>query len=271
MNEYNDRLILIKGKHLLSIHSSNQNDYGFVKANINIPWKCSYIKYFVSAIKTKANIMLTTTEDSIEYSINETGQPIHIPFEDRYAYNINELVKYLNQHQMDEGNNRIDPPPLTFEYNTNRTLSIKASKDITIKSVTHRGQLVTGLFHTTFPITLTANSSYVIKDAPIFDFANKLYLTSLQGNAVYSSIGDQEYTPSDIATINTMIIDNAPIIINFEQMSKPIKIKTNMDSLKYLEMRLVDFQYQPVILMSPLFVTLKIKPSYDPEVKDVTS
>lgn len=248
---------------LLSIHSSNQNDYGFVKANINIPWKCSYIKYFVSAINTKANIMLTTTDDSIEYSINETGKPIHIPFEDRYTYNINELVKYLNQHQMDEENNCLDPPPLTFEYNTNRTLSIKASKDVTIKSVTHRGQLVTGLFHTTFPITLTANSSYVIKD--------KLYLTSLQGNAVYSSIGDQEYTPSVIATIDTMIIDNAPIIINFEQMSKPIKIKTNTDSLKYLEMRLVDFQYQPVILKSPLFVTLKIKPSYDPDVKDISS
>lgn len=41
----------------------------------------------------------------------------------------------------------------------------------------------------------------------------------LQGNAVYSSIGDQEYTPSVIATIDTMIIENTSI--NFEQMSKP--------------------------------------------------
>lgn len=256
---------------LLSIHSSNQNDYGFVKANINIPWKCSYIKYFVSAINTKANIMLTTTDDSIEYTINETDQLIHIPFPDRYTYNINELVKYLNQHQMDEDNNCLDPPPLTFEYNINRTLSIKASKDITIKSATHRSQLVTGLFHTAFPINLNYNSLYTIKDAPVFDFANKLYLTSLQGNAAYSSIEDQEYTPSVIATIDNMIIDNAPIIINFEHQSKPIKIKTNKDSLKYLEMRLVDFQYQPVILKNSLFVTLKIKPSYDPDMKDITS
>lgn len=149
---------------------------------------------------------------------------------------------------MDNYNNCLDPTSLTFEYNINRTLSIKPSKDITIKQATHRAQLVTGLFHSSFPINTGTNSSYKIKDAPLFDFANKLYLTSLQGNAVYSSISDQEYTPSVIATIDTMIIDNAPIIINFEQMSKPIKIKTYTDSLKYLEMRLVDFQYQPVIL-----------------------
>ena len=56
-----------------------------------------------------------------------------------------------------------------------------------------------------------------------------------------------------MASIDTVIEPLAPIIIDYDS-SKPIKIKTYTDSLKYIEMRLVDFMYQPVILKSPLFV-----------------
>ena len=34
-------------------------------------------------------------------------------------------------------------------------------------------------------------------------------------------------------------------------------------------MRLVDFMYQPVILKSPLFITMKIKPARDANIYDV--
>ena len=83
----------------------------------------------------------------------------------------------------------------------------------------------------------------------------------MQGQAAHSSLGDKEYTPSIIANIDSMIIDNKPLIYSFEQQGKPIKIKCNTDSLKYSEMRLVDFMYEPIELQSPLFITLKIKPS----------
>ena len=53
-----------------------------------------------------------------------------------------------------------------------------------------------------------------------------------------------------------MIMDQEAMIVNYD-MAKPIKIKVNTDSLKHLEMRLVDFMYQPVILRSPLFIALK--------------
>ena len=36
-------------------------------------------------------------------------------------------------------------------------------------------------------------------------------------------------------------------------------------------MRLVDFMYQPIKLMSPLFITIKIKPSTDANVGDIIS
>ena len=65
-----------------------------------------------------------------------------------------------------------------------------------------------------------------------------------------------------------MIMDQEAMIVNYD-MTKPIKIKVNTDSLKYLEMRLVDFMFQPVILKSPLFITLKIKPSQEADIYDI--
>ena len=107
-----------------------------------------------------------------------------------------------------------------------------------------------------------------VPDLPVLDFANKFYLVSLQGVAVSSSINNQEYTPSVIANIDSMFVDNEPLIVNYD-MAKPIKIKCNTDSLKYLEMRLVDLMYQPVVLKSPLFITIKIKPAGNADIFDV--
>ena len=86
---------------------------------------------------------------------------------------------------------------------------------------------------------------------------------------MYANIGEQEYTPSIIGNIDTYVVDEVPIIYNFEKESKPIKIKTYTDSLKYLEISLVDFQFQPVLLKNPMFISIKIKPAKDADVKDI--
>ena len=67
-----------------------------------------------------------------------------------------------------------------------------------------------------------------------------------------------------------MILDGEAMIVNYDT-AKPIKIKCNTDSLKYLEMRLVDFMYEPIILKSPLFITLKIKPARDADIENIMS
>lgn len=127
---------------------------------------------------------------------------------------------------------------------------------------------MTGLYNTPLPLTIDPKEPFIVPDLPIITHT-KLYLVSLQGNPMYSAIGDQEYTPSVIGNINTMAIDGKPLIYDFEKEGKPIKIKTNTDSLKYLELSLVDFQFQPIALKSPLFVSIKVKPAKDADVKDV--
>ena len=238
---------------ICSIKSNNSKCYNTVSFNIDIPWKCSYVKYYVSSINTTGNILLTTSDDFIEY--NDGGNHI-INFENKFDYSINEIKNILNNESV-------------FEVNIKeRKLAIKPTKDVVIEKPSHRAALITGLYNTKFPLELKAGIEYIISDIPIIQHS-KLYLVSLQGQAVYSSIGDKEYTPSVIANIDTMIIDNKPFIYNFEQQGKPIKIKTNTDSLKYLEMRLVDFCYEPIELQSPLFITLKIKPSNSSDIYDV--
>lgn len=239
---------------LYSIRSIDPNNYGTIKMNLDIPWKCSYVKYYVSSINTSANILMTTNDDYLLFEA--TNEEIRIRFNNVYSYSLVSLVNYLNSCQN----------VIQFKVN-NRTISLQSSKKVKLKEGSHRAKLITGLYNTK-EFGLQPNEIINVPDLPILDLANKLYLVSLQGAAVSSNIGDQEYTPSIIANIDTVILNEGPLIVNYDT-TKPIKIKCNTDSLKYLEMRLVDFMYQPVILKSPLFITLKIKPSKEANVREI--
>lgn len=242
---------------LVSVQSTNANEYNKVSVNLDIPWKCKYVKYYVSSLNTLGNIMICTKDDYIE--TNYSKKPTKLNFKtDKFSYTVKELENDLN-----------DLSSFTWEYNEDtRTFKIITSTRLVIYSISHRAALLTGLYNTPMPLEIEMKSEYIIKDIPILNHT-KLYLTSLQGNAIYSNIGEQQYTPSVIGTINTITLDKKPLIYDFETESKPLKIKTYTDSLKYLELSLVDFQYQPILLKSPLFITIKIKPSYSTDVTDV--
>lgn len=76
---------------LYSVHSK-PSDYSTVSLNIDIPWKCSYIKYYISSINTMSNILYSTTDDTFEF-IDDEKQLIKITFENKYSYEIKELIK----------------------------------------------------------------------------------------------------------------------------------------------------------------------------------
>ncbi len=241
---------------LCSINSNNTTDYGLVKLNVDIPWKCDYVKYHVSSINTKGNILIVTKDDYLMFSYDY--EELKIVFEDKYTYSIAGLVKYLNACQK----------VIVFKNIDGRTISLTSTHDVSFVNGSHRAKLITGLFNVKDQFDIPHDEETFVPDLPILDYANKLYLISLQGQAVHSNIGRGEYTPSVMASIDTVIEPFAPIIIDYDS-SKPIKIKTYTDSLKYIEMRLVDFMYQPVILKSPLFVNIKIKPCNGANVKGI--
>ena len=237
---------------ICSVKSNNPAKYNTVSFTIDIPWKCMYVKYYVSSVNTITNILMSTDEDFIKFNESE------IRFKNKFSYSIYSLTQALNVNA-----------DIKFKINDSRTFTITPKKNITIEYLTHRAALLTGLYNTKLPITIEANQEYVIQDIPIIQHT-KLYLVSLQGSPMYSSIGDKEYTPSIIGSIDGMALDEKPFIYDFELQGKPLKIKTYSESIKYLEVSLVDFMYQPIILKSPLFITLKVKPAKNVDVNELS-
>ena len=240
---------------ICSVQSRDPKKYNTASINLDIPWKCRYIKWWVSAINTQSNILLSTDQDYIKFRTD--GSEKSLKFENCFIYTINSLKKFLNTCTS-----------FNFEINNDRTFTMTAKVDIEIIGISHRVALLTGLYNTKLPIKLNKGEKYVIQDLPVIQH-NKFYLVSLQGNPMYSSVGEYEYTPSVIGNIDTIALDGRPFIYNFDQNRKPIKIKTYTDSLKYLEMTLVDFMFEPVELKNPLFITVKIQPAKDADIKDV--
>ena len=239
---------------------SKPNDYSVVSTNIDIPWKCSYVKYYVSSINTKSTILILTPDDYLEFIVGT--EKVRFEFENVYMTYLSKVIEKIN-----EKTNKYN---IYFNVKKSKILSVESHKDLKFVGGSHRAKLVTGLYNCK-SFECEANKETEMPDLPIVDYANKLYLISLQGGtAAHSRIGDEEYTPSILANIDTLILDWEPILVNYDQ-SKPIKIKCFSESLKYIEMRLVDFMFEPIVLKSPLFITLKIKPSTDADAKYIES
>ena len=51
---------------LISVQSTDTKSYNTDRTNFEVPWKCEYVKYYVSSMNTICNILMTTDKDFIE-------------------------------------------------------------------------------------------------------------------------------------------------------------------------------------------------------------
>ena len=246
---------------LLSLQSTGPN-YNHIQTNINIPWNCEYIEYHVASINTR-DILITTHDDVIEFEYDDDdGNTVQVSnqFPTKFYIHLREILPLLR-----DVNNNVNVIATSFdEYD--RFMFIPQFDNFKFTKITHRAGLVTGLYNIDINHIYPKNTT-VIAERPIRDYSNKLYLVSKQGQAIQSNIGEEEYNPSVIASIDHVIKESAPIIQNFETYGKPIKNVVNIDSFKQIELELVDFQYKPVPLVSPMFVTIKVNPAESPKMK----
>ena len=154
-----------------------------------------------------------------------------------------------------------------FGFDNNHRLTMTVRSDVTFPVITPRARMLFGMMNVEIgKVYQTRDEPYVF-DRPITDFANKLYIISKQGNVVHANVGKQEMSPSILASIDTVIRNDSPVIVNFETYGKPIKNRVNIDSFKYLELQLVDMMLNPVKLNVPMFITLKVKPCKVPQMR----
>ena len=225
---------------IYSLSSSNPEHYETIEVNINIPWKCEQVKYYVSNVNTMSNFLLTTEEDFLLILMEGEEYRINFPSKTDYESSLIEDLKKL-----------------FGKYEKTETVEIKKNEHGNLIDASHRVKLLLGLYHTTLPVSST-DKVYVCPSPPITNYANKLYLVSLQGQAIHSTKEGMEYTPSVACSIDTFIKSGLPLIKDFDL--NPIKTVIQASDLSRSSMTLVDFQFEPVVLLSPLFVTLKIKP-----------
>ena len=62
---------------LVSVQSTNADEYNKVSVNLNILWKCIYVKYHVSSISTISNILLVNEEDYLDISSDNKPTRTH--------------------------------------------------------------------------------------------------------------------------------------------------------------------------------------------------
>ena len=238
---------------LLSLQSTNE-DYSTIRTNINIPWECKYVKYWLSCVNFNANMYKVTSDDYIELHQPNTNNTDKLEFGNEVSLKRDRFMEYMNSYLVE------------FNVNDIGQIVMRPVVDIVFDYITPRARMISGLMNVEIGKVYTADDDYVL-DRPIWDYANKLYIISKQGNAVHTNVGKQEYTPSILASIDTSILNGKPVIVNFETYGKPIKTTANIDSFKYLELQLVDMMLTPVQLLSPMFITMKVKPMSTPKMK----
>ena len=143
---------------LYSLSSSNPEHYETIEVNINIPWKCEQVKYYVSNINTVSNFLLTTEEDFLLLVME--GEEYRITFINRTDYE-SSLIKDLKQLFNCYEKTRT----AVIEKNEHGNLKFTLEKDFQIIDASHRVKLLLGLYHTVLPVS-SLDKVYVCSSPP---------------------------------------------------------------------------------------------------------
>ena len=129
---------------LVSAQSTDPKSYNTVRANFEVPWKCKYVKYYVSSMNTMCDIMMITKDDYIEIELvkeEEENEIKKINFRDYYPDSNGRILAltlniYCSKY-------------MKWEYvDTYRVLTMTPSQNIIIRNMSHIVALVTGLYNT---------------------------------------------------------------------------------------------------------------------------
>ena len=137
--------------------------------------------------------------------------------------------------------------------------------DLFIESSTsHRVKLLLGIWcesnTTKDGDILISAAGYIAPCTPMLCYNNVLYLQSIHGNQIGSRIDRTAVSPSILYRINTFIKSGLPIILNKDKLGEEVEVNYDALSATSIKIKLVDFQFQDVVLKSPLFICLEIEP-----------
>ena len=241
--------------HLCSI---DPNDYGTIKFRSSISSLNSVVAYRISSLSTIASFSMTTPDDYmiIETTIEDEPIELTLHFQEHGAYEMRTLIYELNNLFEGQLVSLEDDPPITLTVSMDSTnrLIIGANKEFSVIDASYRVKLLFGLYHSSLPIN-SIQKQLMCPSVPMLCYSNVLYLTSKTDFVSTINIDDKTETRSICYKINELLYPGVPICSKLPGEYSII----HTDSLGSLEFRLVDFNLQPVILHSPLFITIEIQ------------
>ena len=232
------------------IYSQDPNNYNTVSFNPTIPWNTHRVEYKVTNVNTYSNFLITTKNDyiTIEDTSGYYEPKMTYTFTDRSAYDIDELPTLLTE--------MFNPSGVSVRMRDDGCLELDGNpRGTKITECSHRVALLLGIYNVKLPIVSDESGYIICPSTPMTNYGNLLYLKSHQGNSVGMMINDKNYHTPCIYRINQYLKSGVPLISD----KKGDKIIVNAEAAKTITMQLVDFMYEPVILKSPMFITVKIK------------
>lgn len=232
---------------MIHLQSNNPNNYGTVEFMPTISKEDVNVLYRVISINTTAAFSLTTDEDFITIQFTD-AQPKTITFPNKGNYDVETLNKiFTTEYQ------------LTVIQNDTGLIEISGTHEMKILEASHRVKLLLGLYHMDLPIKSTPiaaehKDKIISKSIPYFEQGPIFYLMSRTGAICITNARGQEETQSIVYKTMELVMNSYPIA-SFNH-GNWFRIKSSQ--LQQLKFILVDFMLEPVVLHSPIYITLEI-------------
>lgn len=229
---------------MIYIQSNDPNNYGTVEFRASIAAKDKTIKYRVSSLLTYANFSITTNDDYLIVKVD--GHSYNIPFlEQGYFYD-----KQLRDQLTTIG--------LTYITNDKGLLYFSSSKPFSIEDASHRVKVVLGLYHSKLPLEAkNENETYVLEfpSNPYRCYGNVLYLTARTDSMAITNARGIEETQSICFKTHEILYNGFPIV----SLGHGPWYTVKASALQQMKFTLCDFMLEPIILHSPLYLTIEYK------------
>jgi hypothetical protein len=166
------------------------------------------------------------------------------------------------QYRMNVIESDLARPMLEFRFVAVDGLGIR-SLNFRFIDMSHRARLVTGFYDTSFPHPHNALANAILSSsAPYGCYGNVMYLASRQANQIHSA---NVQHPGVMLRIHEYFKFNLQLIVKPRKEERDIVIGDG-GSLRQLDLQLVDKWFQPVVLLNPMIVTIKMRPIMEEQV-----
>ena len=248
---------------LVHLVSTDPNNYGTIKfTSSSISKINNSIMYRINSVSFISNFSITTNND---YLIIKIGTNNHrIEFQDKGRYDIIYDLNNILSNEI-EGFN--------ISINDRGLLVLTYAEEFSIIEATHNVKLLLGLYHSNLPlnssrpkiISLTLTQcELTLPSIPYRNYGNVLYLTARTDMicSVNNKEGNEESLSIAYKT-NEILYPGYPVMCKIPSQWSII----NSSQFNQLEFTLVDFQFQPVKLHSPLYITIELNNFVSQDIK----